>query len=166
MLTADGNRNAFERPAGCAGGLGGGEPVAGVVVGVRGERSPCGERAVFDDEVARGRVEVVVGPEPEVGVLTFRRRVHPTALVSTEGFLRVVVDDDVLAELRSDALEQIAEVTEDGEVPQERVFPLGQVVDDHRRNDDRDDDEEPRPPVHLTIISPGLTPTRPGVRYG
>jgi hypothetical protein len=44
-------------------------------------------------------LEVVVGAEPEIVVLTLRRGIHPAALAAAERTLLVVVGDDVLPEL-------------------------------------------------------------------
>ena len=89
------------------------------------------EGHVLDDQVVLDVLDVVVGPEAEVGVLPLGRRVDPAALVAAEGPLLVVVGDDVLAQLGADALEQEAEVPEDREVAGDGVALLQQVVQGH-----------------------------------
>jgi len=82
-------------------------------------------------------LEVVVAAEPEVVVLQLGRGVDPASLVAAERSLLVVAGDDVLPQLRADRLEQLAPVTDDREVPQQRVLLLQQVVrtDRHGRSD-------------------------------
>ncbi len=65
----------------------------------------------------------------------------------SEPFL-VVVGDDVLTELGSDRLEPVPEVSDHGEVAQDRVFALGQVASggEHHQCDDHDHNGEP--PFH------------------
>jgi hypothetical protein len=85
------------------------------------------ERRVLDDRVVVHPFQVVVGAEPEVAVGQLRRRVHPAPLVAAEGPLRVVVRDDVLAQLGADGLEQEPQVPDDRVVAQDGVAALQQV---------------------------------------
>ena len=87
------------------------------------------EGHLLDDRVVPRVLEVVVGAEPEVGVLALGRRVHPAPLVAAERPLLVVVGDDVLAQLGTDRLEEEAEVPDDREVAQDGVLLLHEVVD-------------------------------------
>src|SRR5690606_28656595 len=98
-----------------------------VVAGLAGVRRVVWTRAVPDEDVARA-VGIVVRAEAEVVVLFLRRRVDPAALVARERPLLVVAGDDVLAQLGTDGLEPVAEVTDDGEVAQDRVTLLRHVV--------------------------------------
>jgi hypothetical protein len=85
------------------------------------------EGRVLHDQVVVHPLEVVVGTEPEVPVGLLRRGVHPAPLIAAEGPLLVVVGDDVLAQLRADALEQVAQVADHREVAQDGVARLQQV---------------------------------------
>src|SRR4051795_8626913 len=87
-----------------------------------------GKRIVFDDQVARLQLHLVVGPEAEVVVLPFRGRVDPRALIAAEWALLVVVGDDVLAELRTDGFQPVTEVPDDRERPEDGVLTLHQVT--------------------------------------
>ncbi|MEZ5135998.1 MAG: hypothetical protein R2699_13325 [Acidimicrobiales bacterium] len=100
----------------------------GGVVGHDRRRQRGRQRRVLDDQVLLGVLDVVVGAEAEVGVAALGRRVHPATLVAGERTLLVVVGDDVLAQLRSDALEPEPEVPDDREVPQDGVAALRQVA--------------------------------------
>ena len=94
------------------------------------------KRIVLDDEVIGLLLHVLVGAEPEGGVLLLRGRIHPPPLVAAEWSLLVVVRHDVLTELRANGLKPVAEVPDDREVPEDRVLALQQVVHD-------DDGQEP-----------------------
>ncbi len=86
------------------------------------------ERAVLDHRIAARVLDVVIGAEAEVVVLLLRRRVHPTTLVAGERAFLVVCRDDVLAQLRTDGLEQVPRVPDDREVAAEvGVFALEEV---------------------------------------
>ena len=88
----------------------------------RRRRDRPAERAVLDDRVAGGVLDVVVGAEAEVVVLLLRRGVDPAPLVAGERPLLVVAGHDVLPQLRPDRLEQVAGVPEHREVAQQRVL--------------------------------------------
>ena len=60
---------------------------------------------MLDDRVALDALDVVVGAEAHVVVLALARGVDPGALVAGEGPFLVVARDDVLAQLRADALQ-------------------------------------------------------------
>jgi hypothetical protein len=94
------------------------------------------------------QLHLVVGAETEVVVLVLRRGVHPAPLIAAERPLFVVVGDDVLAQLGTDGLEPVPEVTDDGEVSEDRVLPLQQVVGDDRAQDDGQSGEQP----HRAIV--------------
>jgi hypothetical protein len=68
---------------------------------------------------------------PKPNVLT--SRFDDAALVARERALLVVRRDDVLAQLRTDRLEHVAEVADDREVAQDRVLALAQIVRDEPR---------------------------------
>lgn len=99
--------------------------------GVRGVhrrgRGDVGEGAVLEDRVALHRLHVVVRAEADVVVLHLGRGVDPGPLVPAEGPLLVVARDDVLPQLGSDALEQVAGVGDDREVALQGVLLLQQV---------------------------------------
>ena len=86
---------------------------------------------MLDDGVIGRRLELVVGAEAEVVVFQLGGRVYPAPVVAAERALLVVVGDDVLTELRADRLEPVPEVADDGEIAQDRVLPLRQVVPRH-----------------------------------
>ena len=114
------------------------------------------EGDLLDDRVVAGLLEVVVGAEPEVGVLRLRRRVHPAPVVTAERPLLVVVGDDVLAQLGADRLEDEAHVADHREVPQDGVLALGEVVDrqGHEPDHDRHEDPQQHPPDHGRSLRP------------
>jgi hypothetical protein len=86
---------------------------------------------VVEVRVARS-IEVVVGSEAEVGVLVLGGCLHPPSLIPGERPPLIVVGDDVLAELGTDALKEVAEVPDNREVPKDGVFFPDEVVDpDH-----------------------------------
>ena len=118
------------------------------------------ERPVLDDHVAGRALDVVVGAEPEVVVLELGRGVDPAALVAGERAFVVVAGDDVLAQLRPDPLDEVAAVADHGEVAQDRVPALDQVVGRDRsgRGDRRCRPEgRPRPSHRASMRSqPGL----------
>ena len=91
---------------------------------VRGRRR---KRGVLDDRVVMDPFQIVVGAEPEVSVGRLRGRVHPAPLVTAERPLRVVVGDDVLAQLWANRLEQEPQVADDRVVAQDGVPALQQV---------------------------------------
>ena len=120
------------------------------------------EGRVPEEDVAVG-VEPVVGAEPEVRVLPFGGGVHPAALVAVEGPLLVVVADDVLAQLRAERLQQVAQMADYREVAQDGVALLRHVVD--RRDDEHGAyrGQRPQPPTHnqhasRPQVSPGVPP--------
>jgi len=115
-----------------------GEIVGMLGLGVR-------ERVVAQEHVA-GLGDVVVGTEPEVRVLLLRRGVDEATFVSREGPFLVVVGDDVLPQLGSGLLEQVAEVADDREVAEDRMLLLGHVVNEEADEEDTDDNEDPQPP--------------------
>jgi len=88
----------------------------------------AGERAVLDGREAGAALEVVVGPEAEVVVLELRGGVDPPALVAAERPLLVVARDDVLPQLGAEPLQQEPEVPDHGEVADDGVPALGEVV--------------------------------------
>src|SRR4051812_14582158 len=94
-----------------------------------------GESVVLDDQVMRLQLHLVVGAKPEVVVLALRRRIDPPPLVAAEWPLLVVVSDDVLADLRADGFEKVAEMSDHRERPENRMLSLRQVVDG---NDDQE----------------------------
>src|SRR3954469_167390 len=83
-----------------------------------------GKRIVLDDQVARLQLHLVVRPEAEVVVLPLRGRVDPGALIAAEWTLFIVVGHDVLAELRTDGFQPVAEMSDDRERPEDRVLAL------------------------------------------
>ena len=88
---------------------------------------------MFDDEIVGGLLEFAVGAKTEVVVLFLRRGVHPAALVTVERKFFVIAGDDVLPQFGSDRLQQITEVPDHREIPQDGVFPLGEIVDEHQQ---------------------------------
>ena len=103
-----------------------------------------GESRVLQDQVVGRDLQVVVGSEAEVVVLLLRRRVDPGSLIAGERSFFVVVGDDVLPKLRPDHLEQVAEVPDDREVPQDRMLLLEDVVE----SDDAEDATDTDQPFH------------------
>ena len=127
MLTSESGRNFLARSRGPPRIFADGSGVSSPTLRVR-RRHHVGERAVLDDRVALGVLDVVVGAEREVVVLQLRRGVDPPPLVPAERPLVVVVGDDVLPQLGADRLEPVAEVADHREVPQDRVLLLRQVL--------------------------------------
>ena len=97
------------------------------------------ERAVLEDRVAVGVLDVVVGAEAEVVVLELGGRVDPAALVAAEGPLLVVARDDVLPQLGAEALQEEAEVADDRVGAEDGVPLLRHVA---RRDDGRGADRQ------------------------
>ena len=77
--------------------------------------------------------DLVIGAETEDIRLALRRVLDPAPLVTREGPLLVVRGDDVLPELGPEPLEQVSEVTHHGEVAEDRLAPLGDVIANHCR---------------------------------
>ena len=101
-----------------------------------------------DDQVVRRRLGLVHRAEAKVVVLAFGGRVHPAALRAAERPLLAVARDDVLPELGAERLEDVAQVSDEGKVAQDRVPALYDVV--HRephesRHDDSEDDHRSNP---------------------
>ena len=115
------------------------------------------ERAVAERDVA-GLVDLVVGTEAEVGVLLLGGGIHPAPLVPVEGPFFLVVGDDVLAQLRSDLLQQEAEMPDEWEGAENGVALLEAVVNEHEHQKRSDDDQPPQPPRH----APEPTASPPG----
>jgi hypothetical protein len=151
MFTTDGARNARGRRRAPPKTFPASE--LGIEVRIAEMRFTTRERRLLDDQVAGRRLQVVVGAESEVRVAVLRRGVDPTALIATERLLRVVVHHDVLAELGPDAFEQVPEVADDGEVPEQRMFVLCEVVDDQRNECECNRHQQPRPPGHGAIFA-------------
>ena len=87
------------------------------------------ERGVFDKYIARlGMFEIVVGPEPKERIFLLGRGVDPAALVAGEWPLRIVVGDDVLPKLGANSFKKEAQMTDHGEVAQDGVVALGEVM--------------------------------------
>ena len=107
--------------------------VVGIVIGLSGEWTADREGGVFDDEIVGGLFEFAVGAKSEVVVLVLRRGVHPTALVTVERKFFVIAGDDVLSQFGADRLQQLTEVPDHREIPQDRVPPLGEIVDEHQQ---------------------------------
>jgi hypothetical protein len=70
---------------------------------------------VLEDDEAVDLLHLVVRAEPEGVDLALRRGVDPPALVARERAFLVVGGDDVLTQLGSERLEQVAEVPDKGE---------------------------------------------------
>jgi hypothetical protein len=84
--------------------LGRGQQVRGPGSGRAFTRRGDRERLVLHDQQVVDLLEVVVGAEPEGVDLALGRRVDPAPLIARERPLLVVGRDDVLAQLRADAL--------------------------------------------------------------
>ncbi|MCY1434722.1 hypothetical protein D9M71_507900 [compost metagenome] len=84
------------------------------------------------DELEAGRTNVAEGAERLVGALVLGPRVDQRALRAGERQALVVAFQQVLADLRTDELDQIADVAEDRVVAPHRMAALAQVVDAHR----------------------------------
>src|ERR1035437_1499181 len=110
------------------------------------------ERAVLDDGVPVDEFYVVVRAEPEGVGHPLRRRVHPTALVPRERALLVVASGDVLPQFRTDRLQQIPSVPDDGEVPAHGMTPLQQVVRGDRSQRGGRNSEAFRPRLEATVL--------------
>ena len=85
---------------------------------------------VFDDEIARDVLHLVVRPEAEIVVLALGRGIHPSTLIAAERPLFVVVGHDVLPQLGADGLEPVPEMTDDGEIAKDGMRALCEVVQD------------------------------------
>jgi hypothetical protein len=102
-----------------------------------------GEGPVFDHWIALPVLHVTIAAEAEIVVLQLRRCVDPSALIAAKRSFLVIAADDVLAQLRTDRFEEVAQVSNDGKVAQQRVLLLSEVVgghtqhcgDRHRRQD-------------------------------
>ena len=88
------------------------------------------EGVVLDDEIVGHELGIPVRAEARVVVLLLGGRIDPPAGVPGERPLLVVRGDDVLPQLGADRLEDVPEVPDDGEVPEDRVALLREVVDD------------------------------------
>ena len=127
MLTIEPGRNAFFRPR---------EPprtfAQGIEVLVGSFARPLfpdGKGALLDNEVIRRFLKIIICPETEVIILLLGGGVDPAAVVPAEGALLIVVGYDVLSQLRSHHLEEIAQVPDERKVTKDRMVPLQQVVD-------------------------------------
>src|SRR5688500_16637841 len=100
------------------------------------------KRAVADQDVA-GTIRVIIGAKPEVVVLVLRGWVDPAPLIARERALLVVAGDDVVAELGTDGLEPVPEVTDDREVAQDRMTLLRHVVEREDQEQRAKADTEP-----------------------
>src|SRR5262249_55423251 len=132
--------------------------VAGLVLVRRGQR----KGGVANDDVPRRLLEIVVGAEAEIVVLLLRAGVDPAPLIARERSLLVVAGDDVLAQLGTERLEEIAQVADEREVANDGVPSLHEVVngdDDEERNDPDDDPQRGR---HACRLSPIRQDTREG----
>ena len=107
-----------------------------------------------DDQIVGRGFEIVIGPEAEIVVLLLRRRVDPPALVPAEGLLFVVARDDVLPELRTDGLEHVSKMSDDGKVSQDRVVTLHEVVSDDSEHHEREAEEDPHFSLSFIILPP------------
>src|SRR5215211_6950779 len=122
------------------------------------------ERRLPEDDEAVDLLHLVVRAEAERVDLALGRGIDPPALVAGEGALLVVGGDDVLAQLRADRLEQVAEVPDHGEVADDRVLPLAKVArDDARKRRSGDGAGADCPPslkggAHAVVL--------PGIRFG
>jgi hypothetical protein len=85
---------------------------------------------VLDDQETLDRLHFVVGAETEHVWPAVRGGVDPAPLVTREGSLLVVGGHDVLAQLRAERLQHIAQVARDREVAQNRPSPLQEVIAD------------------------------------
>ncbi len=128
----------FRAPAMLAKHLGRRHAIVRIEVGLVLVRRSHGKRAVLDDRVVRRRLEIVVRSEAEVVVLQLRRGIDPSPLVAAERPLFGVAGDDVLPELRPDRLEQVSEVSHDGEIAQNGMLALSQVEADDCQCDERE----------------------------
>src|SRR5262249_14222568 len=93
-----------------------------------------------------------------------RRRVDPPPLVARKRPLLVVAGDDVLAELRAEGLEDVAQVADEREIADDRVALLRHVI--QRNQDQKNDDTHDGPQagrhdteilMHPAIRMPGYT---------
>ena len=125
-----------------------GDGVLRVVVRLTWMRRVERKRPVFDDQIVRAQLHLVVGTEPEVCVLVFRRRVDPPSLIPAERALFVVVGDNVLSEFGTDRLQDVAKMTDDRKVAQDGVSTLGEVVGHNRHNDYEQSPE----PEHMFLL--------------
>jgi hypothetical protein len=89
---------------------------------------------MFDYGVVGREFEFIVRSETGIIVLPFGRCINPAALIPAERALLVVAGDNVLSQLRTNGLEQISKVPDDGIVPKYGVLPLNHVVDDDASN--------------------------------
>ncbi len=104
------------------------------------------------DQQVLGHRHLVVGTETKIWVLQLGRGVDPAALIPAEGTLLIIVGDDVLPELGPDSFENVAESSDDGEVPTNSVRDLDQIdngQDDEPANDDDNDGNYPHHAMRL-----------------
>ena len=77
-----------------------------------------------------GLFEVVVRAETKIIVRIFGGGIHPTPLITRERPLLVVVSHNVLSQLRADRFEEISKMSNDGEIAENGMLGLQQIVDD------------------------------------
>jgi hypothetical protein len=116
--------------------FGAGDAMLGIVTRFSGPRVPNGKCGMLEDEVVGFQLHVIIRSEPEVIVLVFRRCVDPASLVPAERHFLIVSRDDVLPEFGADCFKEVAKMTDEGEISDNSVLALYQVVGDHERQND------------------------------
>ena len=109
--------------------LGTGQPVMMALVAAGSIRRRVRERTVLDDQIIGRDFQIVIGAKAKVVVFFLGRGVDPAALIAAKWALFVIAGNDVLPQLGSDRFKQVTEVAEDGEVAQNGMLALAQIVD-------------------------------------
>ena len=94
-----------------------------------------GKGGMLEHRVADA-VDLLGGTEAEIVLLPLGRGIHPCALASVEGHFLFVVGHPVLPQLGADALEEIAQVSNHGEIVQDGVFALRHIVNEQQHRAD------------------------------
>ena len=87
---------------------------------------------MFDENIIRRLLKIVVRAETEIIVLLLGCRIDPSTLIPCERTFLVVVRDDVLSKFRSDRFENVSKMADDGEVSEDGVFFLADIKDSHQ----------------------------------
>ena len=109
-----------------------------------------GKRRLFDDQVTRRPLKVIVRSKAEVIIVLFGRAVDPLALVAGKWSLFVICGNDVLTKFWAKFFEQIPTMANHRKVTQDRVAFLKQVVNRHCSYDQQDYSQSNQP-THFNL---------------
>src|SRR5579862_5367825 len=87
------------------------------------------ECRMFDNQITRRQFEIALRSETEIVVLALRGRIDPGALIAAERPFLVIAGDNILAKFRADGFKEVAEMTDDREVPKNGMPALYEIVD-------------------------------------